>query len=61
MAETQTTRERLREACMEVRLREREELFDIKDMNCYAAGYCSGMIAAVDELLACLDEEDQHG
>ena len=47
----------MHEACMDIRLRERETLFDIKDMNSFAAGYCSGKIASADELLACLEEE----
>ena len=44
-------------ACRQMIEREREERSDIKDMNCYGAGYCDGMIAAARELLACLEED----
>ena len=34
----------------EIQQRETEELRDIKDQNCYAAGYAAGALAAVKEI-----------
>jgi hypothetical protein len=50
--------ERLREACHEIIEREREDLADMADPNCYGAGYCAGSIAVAREVLALLDEDD---
>lgn len=47
---------RFREALEEIRSRETEEMSDMSDPNCYGAGYSSGMIAAADELIMCLEE-----
>lgn len=47
---------RFREALEEIRSRETEEMSDMSDPNCYGTGYSSGMIAASDELIVCLDE-----
>jgi hypothetical protein len=49
--------ERLREVCHEIIEREREDLADMADPNCYGAGYCAGSIAVAREVLECLDEE----
>lgn len=49
---------RLRMACNEIIEREREDLSDMADPNCYGAGWSSGAINAAEEIIACLAEEE---
>jgi hypothetical protein len=46
----------LRQMLDDIRTRESEERADIDDPNCYGAGYCAGAVAAVDTILAFLEE-----
>ena len=48
--------DQLRREMDDIRASEGEELADIKDRNCYAAGWCAGAIAVIDRLKEFLDE-----
>jgi len=50
--------QRIAEAAHEIIEREREDLTNMDDPNCFGAGYAHGAISAAKEILDCLNEEE---
>lgn len=49
--------QRITEAAHEIIEREREELADMDDPNCFGAGWSQGAISTAKEILDCLNED----